>query len=254
MAARTFRTVFPLSLMLLVILWSTGCETSPTDNDKDNPNDTTETNDSTDSFLAGDGSKFNLIDSIDYADPGQSDRREDAVVNVSTDSPDYAGKSDVHHYQMFAGFVTDRVFHGSVAREPGGDLSIYYAGNMQFGNTFWWFRGWLPYPLSGGEKSIVLHDSTSPSGKIRQKTNWTARHNGTQTVTVSGKSFEGEVIDWEMETTRWVDGEVEQTLLYSGRDVFVPELKFAAERYIDAYVDDELWFSSKSWLASYTLK
>ena len=255
MTIQTFRyclLFLPFTLWLILII---GCENSPTDDDPTQQNDTTDVNDTTGSGLANRNSEFHLIDSINYADPGRSDSRTELVVRVRTNPRDYAGKPNVHLYEMPVGFVTDRVFHGNVVRESGRDLSIYYIDNMQMGSTLWRFSGWLPYPLSDGQRAVVLQDSTNSSGTIRQIATWSAQRNGVKAVKVKNRTFQGDVIDWEMEVTRTnADGDVELLVRYSGQDVFVEELKFPAERFILAEIDHEEFFSSKSWVVDYTLK
>ena len=255
MAAQTFKHgLFFLPFAFWAILM-VGCESSPTNDDTNPQNDTTQVNDTTGSGLANRNSEFYLIDSVNYADPGRTDSRTEITVRVRTNPRDYAGKSEVHLYEMPVGFVTDRVFHGNVVRESGRDLSVYYIDNMQMGNTLWRFSGWLPYPLSDGQRAVVLQDSTNSNGTVRQIATWSALLNGTKAVKVNNRTFEGDVIDWEMEVTRMdAAGDIELLVRYSGQDVFVEELKFPAERFILAEIDHELFFTSKSWVVDYTLK
>lgn len=233
---------------LLIPLFLLSCTDAPTDGgDDDDPTGTTGEG------LVPDGTQYTVDIEWDYDDPRINDRTDQMRVTVSDSPSDFAGRTGVLHYQVPAGFVTDHIFRGSVVEESNGDLSLYYSGNMSGDTDFWWTRGWTKYPIVGSSTSITLHDSTNASGTRRQRITWSAESAGTEQVTVKGKSYTATVIFWDMEATRWINGTIDKVVLFEGEDLWVSELAYPAERWVDVEVDGAYWVTTTSTLVDHTV-
>lgn len=256
MSAQRLRTFLPFLPSLLLVIFLVSCEDGPTDpDDRTNDTNTVDTNGvgGENGNLAPRGTDYELEVEWDYEDPAFTDRTETSKVGVDGKLRDYAGRKNVLLYSMPAGFVTDRVFRGNVVEESNGDLSVYYIGNMLTVNDLWWFQGWGRYPINGAKATGVMHDSTNPSGTRRQRVTWSAESDGTETISVKGKTYTAQVILWEMEATRWSNGTVDLELLYSGEDLWVPELAYVAERYMETWSNQELFLTTVATLVDHNV-
>ncbi len=257
MSPLRFRSILPLFPALLLLLSLLSCEDTTTDPDDDMKTDTTDVDTSgvggENGNLAPRGSSYEVEVEWEYEDPAFTDRTESNSVRVEGKLRDYAGRSNVLLYAMPAGFVTDYVFHGNLTELSNGKFALYYTGNMMSDLKYWRFQGWVEYPLSGAKVSSVLHDSTNSSGTRRQRVTWSAEPGGAESIVVKGKTYSGELVFWEMQATRWSNGVVEQELLYSGEDLWIPELAYVAERYVETEADGVLWLTTIATLVDHDL-
>ncbi len=256
MSAQRLRSLLPYLPALLLVIFLVSCEDAPTDpDDQKNDTNSVDTNGvgGENGNLAPRGTDYELEVEWYYEDPGQNDRTESNRVMVDGKLRDYAGRTNALLYAMPAGFVTDYVLHGNIREASGDKLSVYYIGNMMSNLEWWTFRGWVDYPLTGAKISSVLHDSTTTSGTKRQRVTWSAEPGGTESITVKGKSYTGQLIFWEMQATRWKNGTVDSELLFSGEDLWIPELAYVAERYVETDIDGAPWLTTIATLVDHNV-
>ncbi len=251
-----FQRPFYCSLLLTgaILFFIAGCDESPTDSgndDKDTTKQDTTDNQDTTEQNENVGRIFRVDDALNYIDPNQTDRRDTLDVTISGYDETFMDESEVYHYTMPAGFVTDRVFYGGLTTLANEDIRLYYSGNLGFGSDIWPFNGWRTYPL-GSQDDIyeIIHDSVNALNNIQQTASWEAVLTVPRIIEFNNQTYTALVVEWELLVDRRNPDTQEEISFYriSGEDAYVAELGYPITRTTSTYVNGELWSEGEATL------